>query len=296
MSLCVLSVCLHNTGYCIVFNAAERLIETRLELEGAAIQGLASLDDNLYVLRRNKSLEQIEVYDINTYRLLHCLTVLGLHTAVDIVACGHNRRAYISDSSQRSVHKISLFGEEIIEWPVKDTPGCLSLSIKHGVLVTCRKARKIKEFTEKGILLHEIVLSHDVSSPWHTIQLSSSELIVCHGIYDDPLHRVCLIGSDGQVLKSFEGPPGSGRQNILDAPAYMAVDSNRCIFVIDRNNDRVLLLSPALTYVREVVSHEQLQWKPYRLSIDVKRRRLYVAVSDCRHHACIAGRVIVLNV
>ena len=268
-------------------------------LEGAAVQGLALLDDQLYVLR-GKSSEQIEVYDIDSYRLQRCLTVPGLRAAVDLVVCGHNRCAYVSDSSQNSVHRITLFGAEIIEWPVKDTPGCLSLTVKHGVLVTCRKARKIKEFTKRGILLREIVLSHDVSSPWHTVQLSSSELVVCHGVHDDQLHRVCLIGSDGKVVKSFDGPPGSRRQNrsvldFLDAPAHMAVD-NKSIFVLDRSNDRVLLLSPSLTYVREVVSHEQLQWKPYRLSLDVKRRRLYVAVSEFRHRTYTAGRVIVLNV
>jgi len=261
---------------------------------GTPVRGVASLDDHLYVLRGNKSSEQIEVYDIDSYCLLHCLTILGLGAAVDIVVCGHNRCAYVSDSSQKSVHKLRLSGAAITQWPVKDIPAGLSLTDKHGVLATCRKARKIKEFTEEGKLLREIVLSPSVCWPWHTVQMSSGELIVCHGDRDDPLNRVCLIGSDGQVVNSYGGPPGSTRQR-MDTPAYMAVDSNGCIFVIDRNNDRVLLLSPSLTYLREVVSHEQLQWKPYRLSIDVKRRRLYVAVNECKYSTYTAGRVIVLN-
>jgi len=263
-------------------------------LRGAPVRGLATLDDHLYVLRGKKTSEQIEVYDIDSYRLQRCLTVPGLGAAVDLVVCGHNRCAYVSDSSQTSVHKLGLSGDAIMQWPVKDIPAGLSLTVKHGILATCRKARKIKEFTEEGKLLREIVLSQSVCWPWHTVQLSSGELIVCHGDRDDPLNRVCLLDSDGQVVKSYGGPPGSARQR-LDTPAYMAVHSNKSIFVIDRNNDRVLLLYPSLTYEREVVSHEQLQWKPYRLSVDVKRRRLYVAVNEWKYSTYTAGRVTVLD-
>ena len=68
---------------------------------------------------------------------------------------------------------------------------------------------------------------------------------MCHGNRDDPVHRVCLIGSDGSVVKSFGGPKGSGSQQ-MNVPAHMAVDA----IVVDVNNDRVLLLAPLLTYVR----------------------------------------------
>ena len=86
---------------------------------------------------------------------------------------------------------------------------------------------------------------------------------------------MCLIGSDGHVVKSYGGPKGSGSQQ-MNVPTHLAVDRNGFVFVVDLNNQRVLLQSPALTYVREVVSREQLKRKPRRLFLDDGRRRLYV--------------------
>ena len=54
--------------------------------EGEPVWGVTSLDNHLYVLCSNKSSEQIEVYDIDSYRLLRSLTVPGLGAGRDIVA------------------------------------------------------------------------------------------------------------------------------------------------------------------------------------------------------------------
>ena len=43
----------------------------------------------------------------------------------------------------------------------------------------------------------------------------------------------------------------------MSVPVHMAVDRNKFVFVVDLDNDRVLLLSPQLTYVREVVSPDR---------------------------------------
>jgi len=254
-----------------------RVIQTLAE--GELVRGVTSLDDRLYVLRGDTSSEQIEVYDVDSYCFLRCITVQGLGTTSDIVACEHNRCAYISDSARQAVRRVALAdGAPITHWPVNDIPYCLSITVKYSVLVTCRKVGKVKEFTTKGHLLREIVLPQDIFSPWQTVQLSSGELIVCHGYPADKLHRVCMIGLDSnvQVVKSFGGHTGSGSQ-LMNSPSHIAVDGNGYVFVVDLNNYRVLLLSPTLTYVREVVSFKPLEWKLYRLSLDVKRRLLYVA-------------------
>jgi len=261
--------------------------------EGESVQGVTSLDNRLYVLRANKSSEQIEVYDVDSFGFLRYITVPGLVDAADIVACEHNCCAYIGDSSKKYVHKVPSKGAST-KWPVNDPPTCLSLTVKHNVLVTCFTVHKLKEFTTDGQSLHEVVLS--VFSPWHTVQLSSGELIVCHGKPVDKLHRVCLIGPDGKVVKSYGGHKGLGRQ-LMIVPAHMAVDENDFVFVVDRNNYRVLLLSPTLAYEREVVSRKKLEWKPYRVSVDVKRRRLYVGVNTIDDDGnYTVGRVIVVSV
>ena len=181
------------------------------------------------------------------------------------------------------------------QWPVNDPPTCLSVTAVYSVLVTCRKVRKIKEFTTDGLLLCEIVLQQNVLSPWHTIQLSSGKFVVCHT--GSPLcHRVCLIGSDGQIVKWYGGLRGSGRHQ-MHTPTHMAVDGNGRVYVVDRNNYRVLLLSATLRYAGDVLTREQLEWKPHRIYLDVKRRRLYVAVNEHLELGDFtAGRVIVVNI
>jgi len=274
------------------------VIQTLPERE--PVCGVTSLDNRLYVLRGIKASEQVEVYDIDSSQLLHCLTVPGLRGPRDITACAYNRCAYISDWSQQSVHRVALPGPDdaVTQWPVGDDPARLSISVRHGVLVSCCRVRKIKEFSTDGELLQTVDLSQDVLSPKHAIQLCSGEYIVCHGEVVDPVHRVCLIGSDGQVVKSYGGVKGSGSQQ-MHVPAQLAVDRNGFVFVVDLNNRRVLLLSPALTYICEVVTRRQLKWTPFRVHLDVDTQRLYVAdneVGDGGIGRSTAGRVVVVSV
>ena len=263
---------------------------------GERIMGLTSLDNHFYVLRAEKSSEQIEVYDVDCfYRLIHCLTVPGLGDNVkDIVACGHNRCAYISDWSHNSVHRVALSDATVSHWPVNDRPTSISLTYSHGVLVTCREVRKIKEFSTDGQLLHVLTLPQDVVSPWHAIQLSSGHFVVCHGKSSDQFgrHCVCLIGSDGSVvIKSFGGPQGSGSQQ-MNVPVHTAIDRNEFVFVADVNNRRVLLLSPQLTFVRDI----SFAWRPVRVHLDSDRGRLYVADNEKRDGRLAAGRVVVVSI
>ena len=269
------------------------MIQTLPERE--PVLGVTSLDNHLYVLRGYKSSEQIEVYDVDSCRFLHCLTVPGLRNIVDIVACGHHRCAYISDLSHNSVGRVALADARVTLWPVHDTPAGLSLTATRGVLVSCLIVRKVKEFSTDGQLLQVLTLPQDVVSPWHTFQLSSGEFVVCHGLIYDPQHRVCLIGSDGSVVKSYGGPKGSGSQQ-MSVPLHMAVDRNGFVFVVDHNYHRVSLLSPQLTYVREVVSCDSLGRRPVRVHLDSDRGRLYVAENEYEDGKFTAGRVVVVSV
>jgi len=291
-----------------VYDAVGREIQRLPQAE--TVSGVTSLDNHLYMLRGSKTSEQVEVYNIDSYRLQRYLTVPRLGTAYDIVACAHNRCAYISDSSHKSIHKIALSGDTlasgfrrwtrprcpgVTHWPVNDKPLGLSLSLTHGVLVTCFEVRKIKEFSTDGQLLHEVALPDDVVSPFHSVQLSSGEFIVCHGNPGDPLHRVCLVSSDGHVVKSFGAPKGSSGQQ-MNVPIHLAVDKNEFVFVADSNNRRVLLLSPSLTFVRQVVSSEQLTWRPRRIHLDVTRQCFYVAHNEYKDSKFTAGQVVVFSV
>jgi len=262
--------------------------------DGKPVWGVTSLDNLIYVLRELS--KQIEVYDKDSYKVQRCLTVDGLGAGNDMTACAHNCCAYISDQSKHCIHRVGLpHGTDVTNWPVNDKPTCISITDTHSVLVTCDEVSKIKEFTTDGKLLRQIQQPQDVVSLRHTIQLSSGEFLVCHGKPNDPVHRVCLIDSDGHTVKSFGGPKGSGSQQ-MNVPVQLAVDRNGFVFVADLNNDRVLLLSPTLTFGREVLSGDQLKWKPLRLRIDSDRRRLYVAVNKLQGDKLTAGRVVVVSI
>ena len=271
-----------------------RVLQTLPEAE--PVYGVTSLDNLLYVLRDFKSTEPIEVYDTDSYQLQRRITVPGLDGRNDIVACAHNRCAYISDYSKNCIHRVGLpDGADVTNWPVNDKPCFLSVTDTHAVLVTCAVVHKIKEFSTDGKLKREIQLTQDVVSLNHAIQLSNGQFVVCHGYPNDPAHRVCLVSSDGQVVKSFGGAKGSGSQQ-MNSPAHIAVDRNGFVYVADVNNDRVLLLSPSLSFVREVVSHEQLKWFPLRMWLDEDRRRLYVADNQWEKDKYTSGRVVVIGV
>ena len=188
------------------------------------------------------------------------------------------------------------------QWPVFDRPWHLSVNSAHNVLVTCVFVRKIKEFSPRGDLLRDVTLPDDVINPFHAIQLTSGHFVLCHGsrYRGDPVHRVCTVSADGrEIVRSHGGHPGSdtGQYN---GPSYLAVDNNQFVFVADQHNQRVTLLSPTLSHIRQVVSRDQIKWEPGFLCLDVQRRRLYVVDNECKDGELTgeltAGRVVVFSV
>jgi len=237
--------------------------------------------------------ELIEVYDKEAYSLEQCFNV-PVEDMSDMTSCTRNVCLYIAGGSSGCVYRLALITKKFSEWPVHDVVSGITVTDTHSVLVTCCDVFKLKEFTTHGQLLRQIELGQDIVDPLHTIQLPSGEFVVCHGDFHSA-QRVCLLDSSGIILKSFGGPRGSDTQH-LDSAERLAVDKNGFVFVADCRNCRVVLLSPALTYVCEVVSHEQLQCRPISVSLDVDRRRLYVAGNEFKEHdRCTIGRVVEIS-
>jgi len=105
-----------------------------------------------------------------------------------------------------------------------------------------------------------------------------------------------MINADGcHTVHSHGGQKGS-RIGQYDVPVRLAVDNDEFIFVVDVNNRRVTLLSPTLHYVRQVVSRDQLKWRPWRVYLDTQKRFLYVADNEFKDNKFTAGRVVVFRV
>jgi len=262
--------------------------------EGEEVWGVTSLADEVYVLR-DKTRDEVEVYDVINYCLQRRLTVPNIGVFTDMTSCEHYCCVYIGDGDVKCIHRLDVQGA-VTQWAVNDEPRGLSVNAAHNVLVTCRFVRKIKEFSSRGDLLRELTLPGDVINPWHAIQTRNGEFIVCHGYYDDAVHRVCKISPDGRhVIKSHGGQRGSdiGQYRM---PTHLAVDNNEFVFVVDFGNRRVTLLSPTLGYIRQVVSGDDLKGLPDRLCRDIHRRRLYIAVNEWKGGTFTEGRVVVFRV
>ena len=265
--------------------------------EGLTVSGITSLGDKVFLLRLKAGGDQVEVYDVITYCFLRYITVTNIRGFVDMTSCEHYHCIYIADHVLMCIHRVDVQGTTT-QWPVNDIPDGLSVTKAHNVLVTCSVVRKIKEFSSHGGLLREIILPDDVINPWHAIQLTSGQYVVCHGSrsHGDAVHRVCVMSADcTHIIHSHGGQCGSDTGQ-YDVPARLAVDDNEFVFVVDFNNRRVTLLSPTLNYIRQVVSSDKLKWDPYRLHLDVQRRRLYVVENEVKDGKPTAGRVVVFSV
>ena len=245
------------------------------------------------------SCDEVEVYDVITYRLVRCITVTNCRGLSDMTSCEHYQCVYIADHIVMCIHRVDVQGGATTQWALNDQPAGLSVTKAHNVLVTCDVVRKIKEFSSHGALLREMTLPHDVITPWHAIQLTTGQCVVCHGsrVGGDAVHRVCVTSADcTHIVHSHGGQPGSdtGQCNV---PCHLAVDDdNEFVFVVDALNRRVTLLSPTLNYMRQVVSRDKLKWWPHRLHLDVQRRRLYVADNEYKDVKFTSGRVVVFSV
>ena len=246
--------------------------------EGEPVCGVTLLTGELYLLRARKERDQVEVFDVTSYRLLRCLTVPDIGSVTDITSCIHYRCVYIGNHSGECVHRLDVQGAFFTRWTVNDKPRCLSVNAAHNVIVACPFVRKIKEFSSHGDLLRNITIPDDVIDPRHAIQTRSGQFIMCHGDRSNPVHRVCMISADGRhIVHSLGRRPGSDTSQ-YDWPQHLAVDNNEFVFVADINNHQVTLLSPTLEDARQVVSRQQLKGPPNRLYLDTQQRLLYVAL------------------
>jgi len=262
--------------------------------EGRPVRGVTTLDNEIFLLR-GKERDEVEVYDVITYRLQRCLTVPNARSFTDMTSCEHYHCLYIGDHIVECVHRLDVDGAAT-QWPVNDRPWGLSVNAAHNVIVTCYGVRKIKEFSSHGHLLRELTLPDDVINPWHTIQSRSGQFIVCHGLRDDPIQRVCVISADGRHIVHSHGAQRGSDIGLYKGPRHLAVDYDERVYVVDIGNRRVTLLSPTLSYIRQVVSSDQLKWRPRRLYLDVQRRRLYVTDIEVKDGKATAGRVVVFSV
>jgi len=258
---------------------------------------MTSVDDELFVLLSRES-DQVAVYSTNDYQLLRHLNLPGFKPGVcsenDITSCVQYKCIYVSDPSESCIHRYDVnrtFGivaelesSRISKWSVRGGKPCgLSVTPIFNLLVTCQcrgECNKLIELSAYygGQRVREIVLQSDIVDPWYSVQLTIGQFAVCHGSCNS-LQRVCVVGDDGKVTRSYGGQRGSGVGQ-LNCPCHLAVDKDsRLIFVADRTNDRIVLLNPTLEFVGLRYVGEDI-FDPHRLYLPHATRRLFVGHWD----------------
>jgi len=256
--------------------------------KGNGVTGVTSLCDGVFVVRKFTQ-QKIEVYDANTFTLQRHIAVPGLgHYSYGLVACPYNNCLYASDFGNISVHRVELSGSDaVMKWSVARRPAGLSVNSEHNLIVLSGGDRKLQIFTTHGTLLDDIQLQTDIAYPHHAVQLPTGEFLVSHA---DSLHRVCLVGVDGAVVRSYGGQEGCGPTQ-LSYPGDMAVDGEGRVLVADWYNNRLLVMDQSLSSAHEMsISVDGGLKGPYSLWYDQSRSRLYIGEWDGG-----AGRVIVIG-
>ena len=242
------------------------------------VSGLTHLDGLLYVLLDDRP-ASVRVYDLASNTKLTSFR-LPLNSYADVASSEYKHRLYFGHSSGeiyevkinkwqinwRNPEDIDLI-DETYEWSAAETILALSVTPKCNILVTCHP-NKLLQFDPSGELMLTVRLD---ANPWHAVRLTTGQFAVC---FSD---RVSIVDSSGCIMKSYGGTRGAGPYQQNNA-RHLAADGDGYIFVADSNNDRVVLLSPTLSYVRSVVSYSK-DSNPRRLSLDIAKTRLYV--TDC---------------
>ena len=257
--------------------SAARVIKT-ISTGGDGVLGVTSVDDELFVLL-NRDSDQVAVYSINDYRLLRHFSLPGLkrniHLNNELTSCVRHRCLYASDCGNTCVHRYDLASSAMSKWSVPGRPCGLSVTPSCNLLVTCWFPNKLVELSaDSGQCVREIALMQSgIYVPQHAVQLTTGQYVVCHGFWCG-LHRVCIVDDDGRVTRSYGGQHGAGVGQ-LDWPRHLAVDEDsQFVFVADSDNDRVVVLSPTLEFVRYI--SEGLSC-PCQLHFDNATTRLYVS-------------------
>jgi len=122
--------------------------------------------------------------------------------------------------------------------------------------------------------------------PSHAVQLPTGQFLVSH--YGS-LHRVCLVGVDGTVVRSYGGQKGS-QLTQMNKPRGLAANREGRVLVADHLNDRLLVIDQSLSSAHEMsVCVDGGLNCPTSLWFDQSRQRLYIGEYGG------GGRVIVID-
>ena len=214
----------------------------------------------------------VDVYRASDFVEFPQISVPDMKEPWSLAACPHHKCLYIGDEL-KLIHRVDLSNSSVSRWSVDDSPWGLSITRNHHLLVTLPSSKRMREYTTHGDVRREINLDVSIDDPWHFIELSRGQFVVCYvGATQD---RVCTVDTSGRIVQSYGGPPGSSAGQLY-LPVCLAVDKRGYVLVVDLFNNKLQILSPALTHLCDVTLPEHKLGGPSCLDVDEQRGRLYL--------------------
>ena len=141
---------------------------------------------------------------------------------------GHCRScecSYVGESGAKLIHRIQLSDGTSSHWSVNSEWLTMSINKKGNIVVSCWDLDKIIEFTPTGsCVLWDSVNAIDgtIDGLRHAFNWTDDRFLICHA---NIKHLVCIIDSNGRMMKSYGVGKGSGIREMND-PRYLAIDRN----------------------------------------------------------------------
>ena len=254
------------------------------------VRGITSSNKELYVVTSRSP--DIDVYDIDMLAHRRKIRVEGLVDGWDIVA--HANVLHVSEYTAKLIHRIQLSNETSSHWFVNGIRLRMSINKKGNVVVSCWNSQKIIEYTPNGRCVREIqvnAIDRTIAGLQHAIQLDDDRFVICHASLTH--HRVCIIDSNGRMVKSYGGREGSGIGQ-MNWPCNLSIDQDGYILVADSNNNRIIQLNASLEFIGEFIPESVGLKFPKRMHLHENMKRLlYSRVWSTKlHDVCFVDSVV----
>ena len=238
------------------------------------VLAITHLDDSLFVTR--VSVAQVSVYDTKSFQLMRQITFAGLSDRLFGLATSLvNHYLYIADYLNMCVHRVDLSATYNISLKflnLSASPYDVSMTSTSSVLVLTDD-NSISEYTPAGSLVRKVFYTNP---SWYAMELSTNLWVFSNR---GSVNGVVAISTNGTVTRSFVSAPGSGQTQMNDVRSF-AIDSNGYILAADRGNNRIQVVNPTMTAVRQLtLTLTDLQC-PIAIDIDQSHGRLYIG-EDC---------------
>jgi len=255
-----------------------------LQTSSVAVYGITVLQDELYVARDRSNV--IEVFDVTApltssschRRLTVSVTSLPQQVRpLDITSCAETCSLYIIDAANCRLHRVEPASGRVVDsWRVDARAWGVSVTARGTVLVCCRGAGLLCEYTSSGRLVRRVKLPDDVAQPVHAVEVRSQFVVSQYDVDESNSagERVCVVDDTGAIQRDHDQ---------LCQPHHLAAvsdDTQSLVAVADCGNDRVKLLDAVTLNVVAVVGGNGHLRRPHRLC--VRQGRLYVGQWDGR--------------